>query len=92
MNFPPMPRQFEDFDAAFDAAGVDTSPEEQAQGPNPAADSARSSASMEELMMEQFLDELIEAKQNSLAYQGQQADQNKAQRQEADMLERKLGR
>lgn len=88
MNFPPPSRPFDDFDAAFEAAGVDTQPEEPV---NPTGD-AKSELSVEEMMMEQFLNDLIEAKQNSLTYQKNQYDANTAQKQEADMLERKLGR
>lgn len=89
MNFPPMPKEFDDYDAALDAAGADMSPDDDMANSKP---EGKRSLSMEEMLMEQFLDELIEAKQTSLAYQAQQQDTNTAQRQQADMVARKLGR
>ena len=74
------PPSFDDMEAGFDAAGVDM-----------AAGQETPELSMEEMLYQHFLDQLIEEKQNSLNYQDKIKQQNTAALQEADRLRRKLG-
>jgi hypothetical protein len=78
------PPVFDDMEAGFDAAGADMSPDATEDEPEP-------EMSMEDMLFEHFLDQLVTDKQNSLKYQQGIKEENTLSLQEADRLRRKLG-
>lgn len=73
---------FTDTEAGFDAAGVNMELEEE---------EAVQELSMEDMLFEHFLDELVTKNKNSLDYQNRIKDQNTQALQQADNLRRRLG-
>ncbi len=68
--------------AAFESAGLNLDPD---------AEEPEVEMSMEEMLYEHLLDQLIQEKQQSLAYQSKIKDQNINGLRQADQLRRKLG-
>lgn len=95
MNFagmPPSPPVFDNADAAFMAAGVDMSPNDEVQEKDPLQPQTGQAMSTTDMIIRDYLEQLMELNTNSHAYQDTQRQQNKDQMKEADALRRKLGK